>query len=359
MLADELIGTHLCRMSTGTQHPSALIPLAWPEMTARGREKIWHYLRQMGIVKNVNMMVGHAGMVIVEADRFHYYDFGRYITPRIMGRPRSAETDPKLRLDTVPTWDEHGRLTNFEALLAELESKKAATHGEGRMFASVFYGGDSVKALTYARALQEKGYVGYHGLDKKQTNCARFVTNTMLASMGRNTKEYRRFKYPVTYAPSPYFNVLAGASSGQFVIYSNGQAEWQSKPMGHALRDILVKGSYAFRKSKALHLPPDTRVGQLEEPDQRPAGVLPTDVYLGGIGEGAYHRVEAKSADVLEMARIDLSGNVEFTATYACPAKWVEDWQAGEALVVHDTHYAWMTLAQKATNERQRCRRIP
>ena len=346
-------------MSTGAQHPSALIPLAWPEMTARGREKIWHYLRQMGIVKNVNMMVGHVGMVIVEKEHFHYYVFGRYITPRIMGRPRSAETDPKLRLDTVPAWDEYGRLTNFEALLAELESKKAATHGEGRLFASVFYGGDSAKALTYARALQEKGYVGYHGLDKKQTNCARFVTNTMLASMERNTKEYRRFNYPVTYAPSPYFNVLAGASSGEFVIYSNGQAEYHTKPMGHALQDILIKGSYAFRKSKALHLPPDNRVGQLEEPDHRPDGILPSDVYLGGIGEGAYHRLEAKGAEVLEMARLDLNGIEEFKALYACPAQWVKDWKAGEAQLVHDTHYAWITLAHKATNDRQRCRRIP
>ena len=328
-------------------------------MTARGREKIWHYLRKIGIVKNVNMMVGHAGMVIVEKEHFHYYDFGRYITPRIMGRPRSAETDPKLRLDTVPAWDEHGRLTNFEALLAELEAKKAATHGEGRLFASVFYGGDSAKALTYARALQEKGYVGYHGLDKKQTNCARFVTNTMLASMERNTKAYLRFNYPVTYAPSPYFNVLAGASSGEFVIYSNGQAEWHAKPMWHALQDILTKGSYAFRKSKALHLPPDNRVGQLEEPDHRPDGILPSDVYLGGIGEGAYHRLEARGAEVLEMARIDLSGIEEFKAHYACPAQWVEDWKAGEAQLVHDTHYAWITLAHKATNDRQRCRRIP
>lgn len=328
-------------------------------MTARGREKIWHYLRKIGIVKNVNMMVGHAGMVIVEKEHFHYYDFGRYITPRIMGRPRSAETDPKLRLDTVPAWDEHGRLTNFEALLAELEAKKAATHGEGRLFASVFYGGDSAKALTYARALQEKGYVGYHGLDKKQTNCARFVTNTMLASMERNTKAYLRFNYPVTYAPSPYFNVLAGASSGEFVIYSNGQAEWHAKPMWHALQDILTKGSYAFRKSKALHLPPDNRVGQLEEPDHRPDGILPSDVYLGGIGEGAYHRLEARGAEVLEMARLDLSGIEEFKALYACPAQWVEDWKAGEAQLVHDTHYAWITLAHKATNDRQRCRRIP
>ena len=346
-------------MSTSPQRRSAILPLAWPEMTARGREKIWHYLRKMGIVKNVNMMVGHAGIVIAESNEFHYYDFGRYITPRIMGRPRSAATDPKLKLDTIPMWDDHGRLSNVEALLSELEAKKAATHGEGRLFASVFYGGDVQKALTYAKELQEKGYVGYHGLDKKQSNCARFVANTILASMERNTKEYRRFKYPITFAPSPYFNVLAGASSGQFVIWTDGQGEWLTKPTGHALLDILVKGSYAFRKSKARSLPSDGKVGQLEEPDQRPAGVLASDVYLGGIGEGAYHRLQEVSKTSILMTRIDLAGKVEFMAEYECPADWLLDWKSGHAHLVHDSHYAWLTLKHKKTNDTQRCRRIP
>ena len=90
--------------------------LAWPEVTARGEEGIIKFLRTIGVVKNVNMMVGHAAMMIAEGSSLRYYDFGRYITPRRMGRIRSAETDPALTFATVPKWDEQGRLTNIDAV---------------------------------------------------------------------------------------------------------------------------------------------------------------------------------------------------------------------------------------------------
>ena len=345
-------------MSHAVLRHSAIIPLAWPEMTARGSEKIWTYLRKLGLIRNVNLMVGHAGMVIVEHDQFRYFDFGRYLTPRIMGRSRSQETDPKLALTTRPEWDERGHLTNFKALLQELEDKKAATHGDGRMFASIFYGGDVAKALAFAHQMQEKGFMGYNGLDRRQSNCARFVATTILASLEPGTRPYRRFRYPVTLAPSPYFNVIAGASSGQFMIWSEGRGEWHQRPVGHALRDILEKITYAFRRSKAIHLPPDTRVGQLHEPDEQPESLPEGAVYLGGIGEGAWHDVRVVANDRLQMSRITLEGIVEFTADYHCDPDWSEAYRRGEARLVHDTHFAWLTLAMHTTNERLRCRRI-
>lgn len=349
---------HLCIMSSSSQRHSAIIPLAWPEMTARGSEKIWAYLRKLGLIRNVNLMVGHAGMVLVEHDAFRYFDFGRYLTPRIMGRPRSEETDPKLALEARPRWDEHGQLANFEELLQELEQKKAATHGEGRMFASIFYGGDVEKALAFARNLQEKGYMGYNGLDRKQSNCARFVATTILAALDPASRAYRKFRYPVTLAPSPYFNVIAGASSGRFIIWHQGQGEWHQRPMGHALTDILEKITYAFRRSKAAQLPPDTRVGQLQEPDHLPAGLPEWATYLGGIGEGAWHDVRVIAEDRLQMSRINLEGVVEFTADYQCDPEWSQNFLEGKVHLVHDTHFAWLTLANKLTNERLRCRRI-
>ncbi|MDG1253235.1 MAG: hypothetical protein P8N56_06100 [Schleiferiaceae bacterium] len=344
-------------MSNSHSH-SAIIPLAWPEMTARGSEKIWFYLRKMRLIQNINLMVGHAGMVIVEKGEFRYFDFGRYLTPRIMGRARSKETDPKLQLDIIPEWDDQGQLCNFEALLIELEQKKAATHGSGRMFASILYGCEIGKALDYAQSIQEKGFMGYNGLDRKQSNCARFVAATILASLDPKSKEFRRFKYPVTYAPSPYFNVIAGASSGQFIIWVNGEGEWHQRPVGHALGDILEKISFAFRKSKAQQLPPDERIGELHEPDDRASGIPDTATYIGGIGEGAWHDVRVISSDCLQMSRIALDGVVEFTADYRCDSAWSALLSSDEAQLVHDTHFAWLTLANKSTNERHRCHRI-
>ena len=53
---------------------SAVLVLAWPEVTARGEEGIIKFLRTIGVVKNVNMMVGHAAMMIAEGSSLRYYD---------------------------------------------------------------------------------------------------------------------------------------------------------------------------------------------------------------------------------------------------------------------------------------------
>ena len=108
---------HLCQMSNPIEKAGAIIPIGWPEMTARGSEKIWDHLRKLGIIKNINLLVGHAGMIIVEHDNLEYFDFGRYITPKTMGRARSSRTDPKLKLSTLPKWGDNGELINFVEIL--------------------------------------------------------------------------------------------------------------------------------------------------------------------------------------------------------------------------------------------------
>ena len=85
-------------------HNSAVLVLAWPEVTARSDEGIMKFFRSIGLVKNLNSMVGHAAMIIAKDDSLNYYDFGRYISPRRMGRIRSGETDPGLLLKTIPLW---------------------------------------------------------------------------------------------------------------------------------------------------------------------------------------------------------------------------------------------------------------
>ena len=146
-------------MSNPIEKRGAIIPLGWPEMTARGSERIWDYLRKLGIIKNVNLLVGHAGMIVVQHDKLEYFDFGRYITPKTMGRARSSRTDPKLRLKTTPEWDSEGKLLNLVGILQELENNSEATHGEGPIYATVYYDADIEKVLEYAYSIQDLGFV--------------------------------------------------------------------------------------------------------------------------------------------------------------------------------------------------------
>ena len=105
---------------------SAVLVLAWPEVTARGEEGIIKLLRSIGVVKNVNMMVGHAAMIVAEGSSLRYYDFGRYITPRRMGRIRSAETDPALTFALMSDVFYIGALGSKRTHSSRIERLKAA-----------------------------------------------------------------------------------------------------------------------------------------------------------------------------------------------------------------------------------------
>src|SRR5690606_37212384 len=114
------------------------IVIAWPDTTARGDDRWYSVLKNIGLVKNLNFKVGHAAIVLIDKDTgiLYYYDFGRYIAPRGMGRARSCDTDPKLLL-TTRAHIKDGNIQNLEEILLEMDVKKEATHGKGPMYFSI------------------------------------------------------------------------------------------------------------------------------------------------------------------------------------------------------------------------------
>jgi hypothetical protein len=327
---------------------SAVLVLAWPEVTARGEEGILKFLRSVGVVKNVNMMVGHAAMMVADGNHLRYYDFGRYITPRRMGRIRSGETDPALAFATVPHWDAEGKLTNVEAICRELDAKSAATHGEGLLQLSIYYTPDVDLVDAKARELQFGGLIGYHGLDSKQTNCARFVQTALLAGIGHEPRHYRRYRRPVTYtAPTPFFNVLAAAQDGSsYLEWRGGAATWKQAPMIKAWWDVTAKIFASASRSKTTHLNRDEVVGKLAEPAQRPAEVPLHAEYLGGIGEGAWYVAQPSADHLIYSERWSYAGNLEYQAHYLAEETLVRQLADREARLTHDSHFAWLTLEQ-------------
>ena len=114
-------------------------------MSVRAAESVFHWLRKMGIMKNQNILVGHAAILIAEGDSLTYYDFGRLHHSQWPGRARCAWTDPKLQMETKPQWDGQGNLCNMEAIAWELESMAEVTHGEHTLYASILNEVDVVK----------------------------------------------------------------------------------------------------------------------------------------------------------------------------------------------------------------------
>ena len=138
MILESIDNLYLMNSATNINTKNtAIISLAWPSVIARGPEKIWVFLKKIGIMKNLNFRIGHAAMLIAKNDELFYYDLGRYISPLGYSRVRSMATDPKLKLYTHPIWSETGEIMNIVTICQELEEKKNATHGDGPIYLSI------------------------------------------------------------------------------------------------------------------------------------------------------------------------------------------------------------------------------
>ena len=112
-------------------HLDTAIVIAWPQCTARADESLAIFLKKAGVLKNLNMRVGHAAICLInpQSNEVLYYDFGRYITPRGFGRARNKYTDPDLALNTKAEFDDNGDLQNIEATAAALDIISKSTYG--------------------------------------------------------------------------------------------------------------------------------------------------------------------------------------------------------------------------------------
>ena len=333
---------------------TAIISLAWPFATARAPEKIWDFLKKLGIVKNLNFKIGHAAMLIAKKDELFYYDLGRYISPLGYGRVRSKETDPKLAIETRPIWNKKGELENLSSIFQELEDKKKATHGDGPIYASATYGANIEKILKYLKVLQKAGFQKYGALKKNKTNCGKVVAKAILEGLDENSITYKKLNNPNTYSQTPYFNVLAASSSGDFVIWENGSEKWEKAVISDALSDLFRKGLESFFTKKAKFLPTDSIVGQLEKPSTIPENIKEDFIYIGGIGEGAWHELIHISEKEVRLNRYFYDGTFEFTNNYVINSTWVNYLKTNSAELVHDSHNLWITLMNKKTKEKSR-----
>ena len=331
---------------------SAIISLAWPFATARAPEKVWAFLKKIGLLKNLNFRIGHAAMLVAKNDELLYYDLGRYISPLGYGRVRSKETDPKLAIETTPIWNKKGELENLSSIFQELEDKKKATHGDGAIYASITYGANIENTLRYLKVLQKEGLQKYGALKKNKTNCGKVVAKAILEGLDENSITYKKINNPNTYSQTPYFNVLAASSSGDFVIWENGSEKWKKVEIKDALADLIRKGYESFSRKKSKLLSSDEFVGQNYQPLTIPKNIKETATYLGGIGEGAWHELTLNSETEVCMKRYFYSGEFEFENTYLVNSIWINYLKNNSATLIHNSHNLWITLMNTETKEK-------
>ena len=205
-------------------HTGKIIVLAYPDTFVSVSDE-WQckFLPLIGLGTREYIKAGHAAMILIENETGNasYYDFGRYVTPTGFGRVRGAKTDAELEIPFGAKFSADNSLENLEEFLLWLDSNPQKTHGEGRLIASVCALVNFEVAEKHIQKLQQKGSVRYGAFIRTESNCSRFVTDTILAA----TKEKgirKALKFNKLFTPSTVGNVEKAATTAVVFEVLNG-----------------------------------------------------------------------------------------------------------------------------------------
>lgn len=202
-----------------------IITLAYPETVVRISDEWFSpFLRFIGIGKKNYVKAGHAGLVLIDKQTgiLEYHDFGRYITTQSMGRVRGKDTDNELDF-ALKAQIEDGKIKNLDEILKFLATNPKLIHGEGKMVASVCDEIDYVKARNYITKMQQRHFIRYGVFIKEASNCSRFVTTTLIASVTDASIKKKLIK-STRFTPSTVGNVVI-ADTENYIYEVSGEGE--------------------------------------------------------------------------------------------------------------------------------------
>lgn len=256
-----------------------IIILAYPDTIVRLADEWYSFiLRFIGIGKKNYIRAGHSALVLIDKDTeiLEYYDFGRYITAQSTGRVRGKDTDHELDFSIKPQLV-GGKIKNIEELLIFFATNPKLIHGEGKLVASVCDVIDYKKAKDYISMMQQRHFIRYGIFNKNSTNCSRFVTSTLLASVTNENIKKRLIK-STRFTPSTISNVIL-ANTGNRVYKVSDEGEISD--YNSSIRKENLK---CFFDTLKTYEP--TLIG-----NQHPIVVKGLDEnaqWLGGVGAGAW-----------------------------------------------------------------------
>lgn len=287
------------------------VALAWPEQTARADERWIRVFKGLKIIKNLNFKVGHSAVLLIQrkSGKVYYYDFGRYICPRGMGRARSVDFDPNLGLQTQAVWD-NGELKNLKEILDELYALRMYTHGEGVLYCGLSYSISFEKAKAYADQTVRTGIIPYGAFAVKNNNCSRFVAQVMAKGMKSKDPRKKLLFFPNSIKASPISNVVYADFKHVVHSYSEGVLQQFTMLPKEGLSYLLKQMLDSFKRGSSSLLPKDDRPGEIETP-LRASGLPLEAQWLGGIGEGAWW-VLRSAGEHYTIAKYDKKGEKKY-----------------------------------------------
>lgn len=339
--------------NTFSDYSDFAVVLSWPDTTARADDRWYLWLKKIGVIRNLNFRVGHAAIILVDSSSgvALYYDFGRYVTPRGMGRARSVLTDPKLILKTQCTFgfDANGEpcITNIDELIHELESKKVDTHGNGDLYYSVAPYVSFSRARTSADFHCLRGSVRYSAFAPGNNNCSRFVEQVLVAGLQEGSVTRWQVDFPETFVASPISNVINARVDHQLTKFSNGKSIHFRMGRLQSLLFFLSKVAVNFLGSKSVVVPADVNAGHTDCPLYSPTNIPQNAQWLGGIGEGGWHVLLQETPPYYKLQKFNIDGNLEYETVVEL--KETDSFDYGQPYQFDfDTHAMQATLVQNS-----------
>ena len=279
-------------------YPDTIVRPAYTEFSAKIGPKI-------GVGGKHAVKAGHAALLLIKKNNpeIKYYDFGRYITSFGFGRVRSAMTDVELVVPIKAKF-ENNKLSNFKEIILWIENHPEKTHGDGKLVTTINHKINYEKALAYIDNLVSKKEIPY-GAFVKGSNCARFVTDTIIASSTKK-KITRKLKTSNLFTPSPIGNVIKGSTTDEvFEVYQQKISNYQNRSILKEYRESFFQ-KYNNQPNLIGTEKPNLKVFDLKN-----------GTWLGGIGSGAWFIISKQiSQNKFEIQRFTAYGTLDFKGTF-------------------------------------------
>ena len=285
-----------------------VLTLAYPETIVSHAEE-WYskFLRFLFVGNKKHVRAGHAALVLINKTTgvLEYHDFGRYITSSPNGRVRGRETDFELNFP-ITAKIENDTIQNLDEILKFLAMHPKLTHGDGDLYASVCNAVNYDSARAHIDEMQAKGFVRYAAFIKIACNCARFVTDTLIASVVDKSMK-KRLISSKWFTPSTIGNVVIADTENYVYVVSE-------------IGDIRAFDSTVSKENRRLFLDilknysPDL-IGTLEPKYNNVRA--DHSQWLSGIAAGAWFELyEIGDTSKYRFRRISPYGNIDCDGVY-------------------------------------------
>jgi len=313
-----------------------IIVMAYPETIVMVADE-WYspFLKYLGVGKKDYLRAGHAALVLIDKAKgdLEYHDFGRYITNEPNGRVRGEKYDRELRFP-IKAKIVSNRIQNLNEILEFLSVNPKLTHGDGKLVASVCDQVNYEQAKNHIQKMQRQGAIRYAAFMKKASNCARFVTTTLIASVTIERIKNKLISSQ-NFTPSTVGNVVLADTCNQVYEVRDGE--------------ISKFESTQFKENKKYFFDrlPEHEVNLIGTLSPKLVdGLHKNAQWLSGIAAGAWYEFTLESQlndNEFRLKRISPNGNIDIDAVFTTKNGFTLE---KEFKIIHNSNCFYCTVEQ-------------